>query len=189
MEQSASYCLGAEPVVVDAGSPGNPASHDPHHSPGRQGEHVAPRSRRLSTLLWGISGGTILSAVGFVALALFEQYNDSINELQRDLKHFNEVSADHVKKEDLRHRMSNVMEALKVLHATDANLTKELHGANLAATARDARLIQLEQEMKRMEDERRDLVKELQRLRERLAMVEGRQAAISSTLPSKKAEE
>jgi hypothetical protein len=184
-----SSCFAAEPVFPPGPSI-NPAFADAHHYPGPHGDHPAsPRKRRLATLLWGFSGGTILSAVGFIALALFEQYNDSINELQRDLKHFNEVSADHVKKEDLRHRMSHVMDALKALQAMDVNLTKELHGTHLAATVRDARLVQLEQEVKRIDDERRDLVKELQRLRERLAMVEGRQAAMSPGVPLKKGDD
>jgi hypothetical protein len=85
--------------------------------------------------------------------------------------------------------MSHVMDALKALQATDVNITKELHGTHLAATVRDARLVQLEQQLKRIEEVEHELVKELQGLRERLAMVEGRQAAISLALPGKKGDE
>src|SRR5438045_2895195 len=69
--------------------------------PGELGHFPASSSLKgkgRSAFIWGISG-TVLSAAGFIAMALFEQYNDSLNELRRDLKHFNETSAELVKKE------------------------------------------------------------------------------------------
>jgi hypothetical protein len=133
---------------------------------------AAPKSKGRATLLWGISGGTVLSVVGFIALALFEQYNDCLNELRGDLKHFNMTCADLVKKEDLRNRMTSIKTALK-----------ELQAANAAAAVREAGMAHLEQQLKASEDEAKELTRELQRLRERLASVEGRQAATQVIVP------
>jgi hypothetical protein len=145
-----------------------PPAHCPHCGP----HSAAPRKEKRFSLWWGISGGTILSAVGFVALALFEQYNDGLTELRNDLKHFNETSADLVKREDLRNRMTNIKAGVK-----------ELQAANLANVAREARVGHMEQQLKADAEERKEMARELQRLRERLAGVEGRQAAAPVVVP------
>jgi hypothetical protein len=124
-----------------------------------------PRKKGQLAFLWGISG-TVLSAVGFLAVTLFEQYNESVTELQRDLKHFNEVSADLVKKESMQRCREQIKECLKEMQAS----------AVLRA--------QLERDLQTSEQERKELAMELQRLRERVAAVEGRQAATPIILPA-----
>jgi hypothetical protein len=106
-----------------------------------------------------------LSAVGFVALALFEQYNGMISELRSDLKHFNETSAEYVKKESLQKYKDRVHDCLKEIHASSA--------------ARS----QLEQELRASEKAREQMRLELQRMSERLAFVEGRHAATVAANP------
>src|SRR5262249_8514397 len=124
-----------------------------------------PHGRRRTALLWSI-GGTIFSAVGFILLALFEQYNDSLSELRHDLKHFNESSGDLVKKESMHRFMSHIK-----------NCYKELHEAQASRKLR-------ERELRASEADRRELTHEPQQLRERLASVEGRQAATPLILPA-----
>ena len=109
--------------------------------------------------LWWSAGGTILSVLGFIALALFEQYNSYLGELRADLKHFNEVSGEFVKKERLRKCIDHVIECKKELE-----------------TSRHSRA-ELERELTTMRKERDEMSRELQRLRERLATIEGRQNA------------
>jgi hypothetical protein len=146
-----------------------PFSYCPHCGPAGA---ATPRKEKRLSLWWGISGGTILSAVGFVALALFEQYNDGLTELRNDLKHFNESSGDLVKKEEWRNRMTIIKSAFK-----------DLQAANLAGVAREARVGQVEQQLKAYAEERKEMACEMQRLRERLATVEGRQAAAPIVVP------
>src|SRR6516162_5081800 len=105
------------------------------------------RKRRL---LWGI-GGTAFSALGFVALALFEQYNGLLSELRADLKHFNETSSEYVKKESFQRFREHVRESMKELH--EAELTR----------------VRLEQELKASEKARDELALELRQMREHLA--------------------
>ena len=57
------------------------------------GTPFVSKSRGRGPLLWGM-GGTLLSAVGFIAMILFEQYNSALSELRNDLKHFHETSSE-----------------------------------------------------------------------------------------------
>jgi septal ring factor EnvC (AmiA/AmiB activator) len=121
--------------------------------------HATPTGKtKYRAMLWG-AGGTLLSVVGFIALALFEQYNSMLAELRRDLKHFNETSGEYVKKESVQKYKEQMRECLKEIQASNA-----------------ARA-QLEQELKASEKTRDQLLHEVQRMAERLAYIEGRQAA------------
>jgi hypothetical protein len=139
-------------------------AHGQEAAAGCGGSPAPARKGNRTALLWGISG-TVVSAVGWIALMLFEQYNASLTELRTDLKHFNEARAELVNKETFR----KVVEHLK-------DSTRELQAA---ASARES----LSQELKASEKSRRILARELQKMRERLASVEGRQAATAVLLP------
>ena len=118
-------------------------------------------SRRNRRLFWGL-GGTVLSAVGFIAMILFEQYNSALTELHNDLKHFNETSSQFVKKESVQRYKEEMRECLK-----------EMQASNSARTL-------LEQELRASEKTRDEMSHELQRMRERLAYLEGLQTVHSS---------
>jgi hypothetical protein len=120
------------------------------------------KAKRRWALLWGM-GGTVLSALGFVALALFEQYNGMLSELRGDLKHFNETASEFVKKDTLERVREHAREA-----------TNEIHASHAART-------QLEQELKASEKAREEMAHELRQMRERLAYLEGRLAGPSAT--------
>jgi hypothetical protein len=117
----------------------------------------------VSRILWGLSGGTAISIVGFVALTLYQQYNDGLTELRNDLKHFNETCGDTVKREELHNRMNHLHTILKDLYTTGAE--------------RHTRFEVLEQQFKASEEDRKELSREVQHLRERLAAAEARQTA------------
>jgi hypothetical protein len=129
-----------------------------------------PKSGRRTALIWGISG-TVLSAVGWIALMLFDQYNAGLAELRADLKHFNEVSAELVKKETMRKMVEHLKDSYKELQAS--------------MSAREMQ----DRELKASEKSRRVLARELQKMRERLAAVEGRQAATAVLIPAPKPEQ
>jgi hypothetical protein len=108
-------------------------------------------------LLWGV-GGTALSAIGFIGLALFEQYNGVLSEFRADLKHFNETSSEYVKKESFQRFREHFRESMKELH--EGELTR----------------MRLEQELKASEKAREELALELRQMREHLAFLDGRQS-------------
>jgi hypothetical protein len=135
-----------------------------HHqaaSPASPRPWFSNRRTRRAVICGVIS--TVLSAIGLIGLALFEQYNGMLSELRTDLKHFNETASDYVK----RDRFEKCLERLK-------ECSKEMRAS---AVARE----RLEQELKASERTREDMAKELQRMRERLAYVEGLKAGMAVT--------
>jgi chromosome segregation ATPase len=134
-------------------------------------------------LFWSVSGGTVLSVAGFVAMIGYQQYSDSLAELRNDLKRFNEARAELVTKDSLRERFNSMKEHIKELREANLNGLRESQTVNLANHARDTQIGQLEKQVKSLEDDRKEMAQELQRLRERLAAVEGRQAAIPIPAP------
>jgi hypothetical protein len=154
------------------------SSHDPHmaqvtssngHYPDSL-THPALHKFKGKGLIWGL-GGTILSVIGFVALALFEQYNGMLTELRNDLKHFNETSSEFVKKENVQ-RYRDEMKTC----------TKEIQASSAARTL-------LEQELRASEKTRDEMAHELQHMRERLAFLEGRQTASPPSTSAKRSDE
>src|SRR4051812_2666782 len=126
---------------------------------GLAGHPVAGKKNR-SAMLWG-TGSALLSGLGFVALALFEQYNGMVCEMRTDLKHFNETQSNFVKREHFDKLKDKLRENFREYQE--------------ARTARG----QLDQELRVSEKARADMAQELQRLRERLAYLEGRQIAVT----------
>ena len=108
-------------------------------------------------MLWGV-GSTVLSVLGFLGWGLFEQYNSSVAELRRDLKHFNEASSTFVKRDTMtRFREQSKAQFIEMQSVTASNR-------------------HLEAELKVSERAREETSRELIRIRERLAFVEGRQS-------------
>jgi hypothetical protein len=124
-----------------------------------------PTTKKGRGLLWGV-GGTVLSVLGFVGMLLFEQYNGMLAELRNDLKHFNETSSEYVKKDVLLKLREHMKDCYK-----------EMQACTLART-------QLENELRGSEKARSDMAAEMQRMRERLAFLEGRQAATPTSVPT-----
>jgi hypothetical protein len=147
-------CTTASVHLADPG----PSSH--------AGAVAAPAGKRSrAAWLWG-AGSAVLSGLGFVALALFEQYNGMIGELRNDLKHFNETQGNFVKREYFEKFREKSREGFRELREIKAERA------------------QLEQELKTSQKARAELAKELQHLRERLAFVEGRQTTLPRAEPA-----
>jgi hypothetical protein len=115
------------------------------------------------SLFWRIFGGTLLSIAALVVVTVYQQFSNSVVELRNDMIRLNESRADLLKKDEFNNRMTSVW-----------NSIKDLQTANTAVTGMRERSALLEQQLKAAEDERKELTKQLQQLRERLAAVEGR---------------
>jgi sensor histidine kinase YesM len=120
------------------------------------------KRRRRMAILVGV-GSSLLSVLGFGALTAFEQYNSLISEMRSDLKHFNETVGEYVKRDNFQRYRDQVKDKIKELQETNVEKYR------------------LEQELKASEKLRNETTEELRRLRERLAYLEGRQAAIASS--------
>jgi septal ring factor EnvC (AmiA/AmiB activator) len=112
------------------------------------------QGRKRRAIIWGITS-TVLSAIGLIGLALFEQYNGMLGELRSDLRHFNETSGEYVKKDKLQKCWDTMKECSREMNALSAS--KE----------------QLERELTASLRAREEMSREMQRMRERLAYLEG----------------
>lgn len=129
-------------------------------------EPPAPKSEDRLTLFWRLFGGALVSVGALVAVTAYQQLNSSLTELRTAITHLNETHADMVKKDEFNTRMTTLWNGVKESNASAASVTALRERAQL-----------LEQQLKTAEDERKELVRELQQLRERLVVVESQQRA------------
>jgi DNA repair exonuclease SbcCD ATPase subunit len=135
----------------------------------RAAEPPAKGDERMS-MFWRVFGGTLLSIAALVVVTLYQQFSGSINELRADILRLNESRGDLVKQDELNTRMAPVWNGL-----SDA----KSGGAALAALRE--KQAQQEQQLKQLDDERKDLLRDVQQLRERVAKLEGRDSGGKST--------
>jgi hypothetical protein len=145
------------------------------------------KSEERGSSFWRIFGGTLLSIAALVVLTLCQHFNSSLNDLRNDLGHL----SDELRK-DLGHLNTDLRKDLTRLSESQTDLVKnqefntrthslwdavkELQGLQAAVTALKERAVLQDQEQK-ARDERKELVREIQALRERLATMEGRQTS------------
>jgi hypothetical protein len=138
-------------------------------------------------LFWRVFGGTILSIAALAAITVCQYFNSVLgglrgdmgrlndeirkemthldSDLRKDLGRLNEAQGTVVKLQDFNSRLKSVWDSIK-----------ELQTLSAAVSALKERDMLREQHL-REENERKELVRELQLLRERLATLEGKQAA------------
>src|SRR5262249_48149908 len=116
------------------------------------------------SVFWRVFGGTLLSIAALICITLYQQFSASLTQRRAHVGRLTEGRADFVKSDDCSARFTAVW-----------NSVKELQAANAAVVGLKERSALLEQQVKASEDERKEMVRELQRLRERQAAIEGRQ--------------
>jgi hypothetical protein len=140
-----------------------------HHQPPEK-----PSEEKVS-LFWRIFGGTILSIVALLVITAYQSVSNSINDLRGGISHLNESKADLVKKDEYSAAKTRTWDKMTEIEkatcaATSAN-QQALAALQEKTTLRD-------QQFKQMDDERKELLKEVQSLRERLARVEATKAPV-----------
>lgn len=135
------------------------------------------KAEERMSVFWRVFGGTLLSIAALVAVTLYQQFNNGLNDLRNDLSRLNEGRGDFIKKDEFNSRMGAAWGGIK--EAKDASTT--------VATLKEHSLL-LEQQVKSGEEERKDLMREVRRLTERLAALEGRQSATTTSTSMPRAE-
>src|SRR5262249_33870355 len=118
------------------------------------------------SLFWRVCGGTLLSIAALVVVTAYQQLSGAINDLREQIAKVNEARADLVKKDEVNARTTNMRKGIKEAQASGTGV----------ATVRE-KLAQQDQQLRQAEQERKDLAREVQLLRERIAKLEGRQGA------------
>jgi hypothetical protein len=129
------------------------------------------KSEDNTPLFWRIFGTTLLSIASLVAITLYQQLSNGIIEVRTQLKAISEAESDLVKKEDFSTRNQSLANSIKDLQARNS-AALELWKERAALLDRQ---IQIGEEDSKQQI--KELNRELQRLRERVAVVESRQAA------------
>jgi chromosome segregation ATPase len=149
------------------------------------------------SLFWRIFGGTLLSIAAMVGITLYQQVANQVNALRTDLGYLNtdlrkdlgrvtENYGELVKKEEVAGRTKSVWDAIKELRGDRTELAAlkercEVLLEMLRAGERErrqlARELQKLREQRAGAEERLALVREVQQLRERIARLQGRRAA------------
>jgi hypothetical protein len=129
----------------------------------------AKGEERLS-LFWRVFGGTLLSIAALVVVTLYQQFASSINDLRHDIARLNEADANLVKKDEFNARTSSLWSGLNDAKGANAGL----------AAVREKQTLQ-EQQLKQAEDERKELLRTVQTLRDRVTTLEARQGRAKPT--------
>jgi chromosome segregation ATPase len=155
-------------------------------------------------LFWRVFGGTVLSIAALACVTAYQQLTGNINEVRGDLGHLStdlrkdmgrlgEAQADLVRKDEFNTRMKSVWDSLKELRAEGGAIAALRERGALVEQqlkAGDEERKELGRELQRLrearagDEERRELLRELQALRERLAAMEGRQPAPPEVKPA-----
>jgi cell division protein FtsB len=140
-------------------------------------EHVATANKgdERIPLFWRIFGGTLLSLAGLVGITVYQQFNNTLNELHAEMDRLSESRSDFLKKDEFTTRTTSIWNGVKEAQTA----------ANAAAPLRERSAV-LEQQMKAAEEERKEMAKEIQHLRERLAALEARQSNAQREQPLSK---
>jgi DNA repair exonuclease SbcCD ATPase subunit len=155
--------------------------------------------KRLS-VFWRVFGGTILSIAALVAVTVYQQLGNTLNDLRGELSHLNEDlrkemnrlsenQGELVPKEDFAGKQRYISDTLKELQSDRSAMTAlkersavlmDLYKTNEEDQKELRRTLEHLHEQKASEEERRQLVQELQALRQRLATLEGKPTTLST---------
>ena len=165
-------------------------------SPAQVAQSSKSNDEKMS-LFWRVFGGTLLSIAALVVITAYQAQSSSINELRNELAHSNEAHAQFVKSDEytsartkiwdqlqqmqkdslavqqLKDRLGLLEEQIKAGAATQ----KDVQSLQQTISAMQEKAVLRDQQLKQMDDDRKDLCKELQALRERLAKLEASKEA------------
>jgi hypothetical protein len=139
------------------------------------------------SLFWRVFGGTILSIAALVAITAYQSQSNSIHDLRMDLSRANEARAELVKKDEYTAARGKIwdkiQEVQKDLSQIDQLKTriggfdeqsKSVQAILQSVAALQEKSLLRDQQAKQADEERKELAKEIQALRERLAKIEAR---------------
>jgi hypothetical protein len=158
--------------VLSLAAPSPPATPPPEPAP-------APPPRKEEDrvpLIWRLSFGGLLSLAALVSITLYHQLNNGIVNLRSDLNNLNVKASNMVNKDEFNSRLME----MNTRNATLQTALKDLQQANATILALRERSALLEQQVKAVDADRRDLAREVQRLREQLAVLETKEARDSA---------
>jgi hypothetical protein len=133
-----------------------------------------PRHEDVPTI-WKIFGGAIVSIIFMLIITIFGYIINNVTNLQTSI---NCLNADTVKKTEFNERVTTIWGTLKQVDTIKDRLTTVeqrtpvIDNLKDRATTADQKVLTLEAQLKTMQEESRSQAKDIQNLRERLAVIE-----------------
>jgi septal ring factor EnvC (AmiA/AmiB activator) len=137
--------------------------------------HPEKSSEERVSLFWRIFGGTLLSIVALVCITIVQQLFASMSELRNNLVHLQEAQSGLVKKDEYATRSTNMWNSIREAQALKETIVSLKEQAQIR-----------EQQLRTIEQEHKEMTREVQSLRERLAALEGQQKNRTSPKPMSK---
>lgn len=131
------------------------------------------RTEERVSLFWRVFGGTILSITALSVITAYQNLAAGIHDVRSDVGHLQQTGAEYVKKDEFNSRTTSIWNGIKDAQAVGPSVTVL---ANKTAA--------LETQLVAVENERRELCRELLQLRERLAKLEGAQEVKPTVKPA-----
>jgi hypothetical protein len=131
------------------------------------------RAEEKVSVFWRVFGGTILSITALSVISAYQSLANGIHEVRSDVGKIREDGANIVKKDEFNTRTTSIWNAIRDAQAVAPSVTVL---SNKATT--------LESHLAAAEAERREMVREILQLRERLAKLEGAQEAKPAVKPA-----
>jgi hypothetical protein len=154
-EQEALVCVPTA-ALVNAETLRNSAGYIPSMAQPQKSEEKLP-------LFWRVFGGTMLSIAALVCITVYQQFNTGLYDLRKEINAQHEARADLIKKDELNTRLTPMWAAIKDAQASNSELA-----------ALKERCSQLQEQLKAADSDRKQMVTEVQQLRDRLLLLEGR---------------
>jgi hypothetical protein len=136
------------------------------------GGQIAPKSEDRLSLFWRLFGGAVVSVVALIGVTAYQQLNANITELRGLINHINETNADLVRKDEFNSRTTTLWNGIK------ESITS---AASVPALKERSQI--LEQQLKTADEERKELTRQIQSLRERLVVLESQHKVEKAAKP------
>jgi hypothetical protein len=143
------------------------ASHrQPKTEPVKSGEE------RIS-MFWRIFGGTILSIAALVIITVYQSIGSSIHELRNEVSRANEARAELLKKDEFSAAKAKIWDHFQEIQKDQKTALTPVTQMQQAVAGLQEKTTLRDQQFQQAQEEHKELVKEIQALRERLAKLEG----------------
>jgi hypothetical protein len=144
---------------------------------GKRTTRDGERTEEKISVFWRVFGGTILSITALMIINAYQSLDKNIHEVRTDLSKWRETSGEFIRKDEYNSRTTKMWDGIRESQAVDPKVT-------VLATRVSAQ----EAQLATADHERKEMLRELLQLRERLAKLEGQQEAKPTVKPAAHAE-
>ena len=122
------------------------------------------RAEEKISMFWRVFGGTILSITALSVISAYQSLANGIHEVRTDVGHLRETGGKYIEKDEFNSRTTLIWNGIR-----------EAQSVSPSVTVLTNKTASLEAQLTSAENERKEMLREVLHLRERLAKLEGAQ--------------